>query len=565
MNEDFSLICYDTTMKKIGIIDSYKSLIWTDKYNECGEFELYIPFDLTTLAKCQPDYYLMFPEWSEHTMIVEDITIEHSQDEGVMCKITGRSLESLLYRRDGDLKDIRDDWADNTIAYTFIQVFKQAIEEKFTNPENTARKVAYIRSTNEEDSYIEYLPYTFSTDSYETLYDAISEACSSAGIGFKMLWDGTYPLSESESSDAKGKFIFSFYVGINNTDENNPTEYYVDLSTDNTFMRSLSTCISKSNIKNVCTVIGYNGTNSDDEEVRLTETAYNTADEPTGLDRREILIDATSDLSPETDSSGNPILSDSFTNRIKEYANNKIHDRTYTVQNMVDGDIETNRIVPVIGGLYRVVDDYGNKTKKRATAITYTVDDTGFSTEVTFSEFGLYYGGSIDLPEYPGSIFYEYFSIQTSGMVMFTSKSTHNYTSLAPINMPMKIISTGTFTGDTDNYDYSNNTASTSTTEWVAKQDVVLTLWARLLYQLSDYSDFDFSHNETNPNKLQLYKNNTFIKTVTTNDASSYNDATSVTDISMTTGDVVKFVWTCNNKYSPQLNYIARIGLRYYI
>ena len=33
----------DTNFQGIYIVDSFESFIWTDRFSECGDFELYIP------------------------------------------------------------------------------------------------------------------------------------------------------------------------------------------------------------------------------------------------------------------------------------------------------------------------------------------------------------------------------------------------------------------------------------------------------------------------------------------------------------------------------------------
>lgn len=82
----------------VGVIDTYESFIWTDRFYSYGDFELYTAFDLNVFNACQQDYYLWIKQ-SEHMMIVEGIEIESDSDNGNKLKITGRSLESIIDRR----------------------------------------------------------------------------------------------------------------------------------------------------------------------------------------------------------------------------------------------------------------------------------------------------------------------------------------------------------------------------------------------------------------------------------------------------------------------------------
>ena len=39
------LVVLDESFRSVAVIDSYKSLIWADRYNEYGDFELYLRMD----------------------------------------------------------------------------------------------------------------------------------------------------------------------------------------------------------------------------------------------------------------------------------------------------------------------------------------------------------------------------------------------------------------------------------------------------------------------------------------------------------------------------------------
>lgn len=88
----------NTDFEIVGIIDSYESFIWTDRYSSYGDFEIYTSFDQDVLAMCQQNYYVCINQ-SEHTMIIEGIEISTDTEEGTKLRITGRSLECLLERR----------------------------------------------------------------------------------------------------------------------------------------------------------------------------------------------------------------------------------------------------------------------------------------------------------------------------------------------------------------------------------------------------------------------------------------------------------------------------------
>ena len=88
----------DKTLEANDIIDTFNSLIWTDRYDEYGDFEIYTSVTDQALSLLQMDYYLQSRS-SEHVMIIEEVLIDTDSENGNSVTITGRSLESLLSRR----------------------------------------------------------------------------------------------------------------------------------------------------------------------------------------------------------------------------------------------------------------------------------------------------------------------------------------------------------------------------------------------------------------------------------------------------------------------------------
>lgn len=91
------LLILNTKLESDSIIDTYKSLIWTDRYSSYGDFEVYTSATINVLRQVKKGYYLWNRD-SEHTMIIEDIEIQSNAEFGNDIAITGRSLESILTR-----------------------------------------------------------------------------------------------------------------------------------------------------------------------------------------------------------------------------------------------------------------------------------------------------------------------------------------------------------------------------------------------------------------------------------------------------------------------------------
>ena len=93
------VISFNTNKQKVAIIDSYKSFIWNDRYEDLGDFELYIPADaVELLANIHQDYFIQCSE-SDRTMIVEKVDYTTDLEDGSFVTISGHSLEAILKRR----------------------------------------------------------------------------------------------------------------------------------------------------------------------------------------------------------------------------------------------------------------------------------------------------------------------------------------------------------------------------------------------------------------------------------------------------------------------------------
>ena len=97
------LLILDKNFDTIGIIDTYESFNWTDRYNEAGDFEITMVLDTVQHTKELLSIFVednyVYLGMSEHLMIIEDLNITTDQEEGNKLVVSGRSLESILDRR----------------------------------------------------------------------------------------------------------------------------------------------------------------------------------------------------------------------------------------------------------------------------------------------------------------------------------------------------------------------------------------------------------------------------------------------------------------------------------
>ena len=71
----------NTDYKIIGIVDNYSSAIFTRRYWEYGDFELYIKANNKSLSLLQPDFYIKRNN-DTYIYVIESIQLTTSQEDG---------------------------------------------------------------------------------------------------------------------------------------------------------------------------------------------------------------------------------------------------------------------------------------------------------------------------------------------------------------------------------------------------------------------------------------------------------------------------------------------------
>ena len=139
------LYVYNTDFILVGVVDAFSSFIWTDRYNECGDFELYTNATTELLNLFKKEYYVQIQE-SAHTMIVSDIQIETNVEEGNYLKISGKSLEYILKRR--------FIYPQTTYTGSLQDAIISMLDDTIVSPENTKRQIPNFRYEESEDPNI---------------------------------------------------------------------------------------------------------------------------------------------------------------------------------------------------------------------------------------------------------------------------------------------------------------------------------------------------------------------------------------------------------------------------
>ena len=116
----------------ICIEESFSSLVWTERYQEAGDFVLEIPLHAANLDVYTRGNYLQLDE-SNDTMLIESLNINDEVEEPLL-EISGRSISCILERRINASR-IFDAYSD-TVKYSgdLGNVVQSIINDEFIDP-----------------------------------------------------------------------------------------------------------------------------------------------------------------------------------------------------------------------------------------------------------------------------------------------------------------------------------------------------------------------------------------------------------------------------------------------
>lgn len=347
------VLVLNTSFETIAIIDKFESLIWTDRYCGCGDFEIYAAANDKLFENTPQDYYLWFRE-SEHMMIIEEKIITSDVESGNHLKVVGRSLESIL--------DRRIVWKQTVLKGDFQTAIKKLINENIISPSISARKIPNFIFEASTDPVITELTIDaqFTGD---TLYDAIKSLCEDHAIGFKIT------LNESN------QFVFKLYAGADRSYDQTENPYVVFSPNFENIINS-NYYENKQPLKNVALVAG-------EGEGNARKTA--TVGSGSGLSRRELYVDAR-DISTETDEG--KLTNSQYTAQLKQRGKEKLAENIFT--KTFDGEVEASRMFVYgqdffLGDVVQIVNEYGIAGKSRVDEMIISEDINGSSAIPTFN------------------------------------------------------------------------------------------------------------------------------------------------------------------------------------
>lgn len=352
------LYILNTELESIFVLDTYKSIIWTDRYYAYGDFEIYTSASASILQQVKKGYYL-WNRNSEHVMIVEGIEIQSNPEYGDNIAITGRSLESILTRRIV--------WKTTNINGDLQNGIKKLLNDAIIEPSDPDRKIDNFIFVPSEDTAITELTLKKQVGMGDNLYDTIADICSSKNIGFKVVLtdDGNFAFSLYAGADRSYDQLANPFVVFSPKFENIINSNYLD---------------SDKKLKTVTLVAG-----EGEDEARVTRMVAISDGAGTGLGRREMYTD----VRYMRKDSGDTVLTDEEYGAQLEQKGQEDLAKNVTVKTF-EGEADTTTMFVYgkdffMGDVVQVANEYGAEARSRVTEFIMSQDVNGIKAYPAFT------------------------------------------------------------------------------------------------------------------------------------------------------------------------------------
>lgn len=262
----------DTTFDSIGEVNQYESLIWPDKFNGFGTFELWAPITDENSQYFKKGNIL----WcgGDNAAVVEIVKSEIDEIGTKTYNVKGRTLEMLL--------TTRIIWGTyNAVNKDASTAMYEIVNQNCVNPSNANRKIPYLKLA-EDLKFGGKITYQKTGGE---VYDSLSTIASTYDLGFSVLFK---PKTK--------ELIFEVVEGVDRTVEqstNDPVEFSTELED----LLSSSYYTNDQDVKNVAFVQG-EGSGSSRKSVTSGEA------DSKGFGRRELYVDARDLQSTSVDENG---------------------------------------------------------------------------------------------------------------------------------------------------------------------------------------------------------------------------------------------------------------------
>lgn len=272
----------NTNRELIGILDNFSSVIWETDYYSTGSFEIYTQVTSKTVQMLKVDNYVTRID-DDNVGVIEDVQVIYNEQDGKMIVATGHFCKVFLNRRliyklnsgtSGKISILP------TISRGLVEVaVRTLVADHIINSQYTARNVSFIKLGELKNINKRIIDESGNTTQKQTSYANLLDYTDGMLQTYEL---GAYMAFDRNTLD----LLYNVFEGKdrsrNNSDGNQPIIFSQDFSNLITSSYSVQT----QSIKNTALIGG--------EGEGINRFCAMIGVNATGLDRREVWIDASS-------------------------------------------------------------------------------------------------------------------------------------------------------------------------------------------------------------------------------------------------------------------------------
>ena len=267
MAKEILPVVMDTSFNRLAVLDSYKTLIWTTRYYNHGDFELQIAANADNVSLLTTGNYIVRDD-DTNVGIIEKVDLTISETNEMLMKVSGRFLTAILERRIvAEQTEFNNDYVSDIV--------NSLIDDAIINPALPERAISNFTINPYEIASSLDVQYTG-----KNLYTIISDLALQYHFGFKIT------LNDSN------QFVFSLYEGTDRS-YNQSSNPYVIFSDE---YENLINAEFQKDTKGMVTAVLAAG---EGEGLDRKTIWVESTDAPTGINRYEFYDDSRNTSSNE--------------------------------------------------------------------------------------------------------------------------------------------------------------------------------------------------------------------------------------------------------------------------
>lgn len=243
-------------LEEIGIVDTYTSLIWVNRYDEIGDCELYIEATNENLALLKKGNYLSRHD-DDMVCRIEKVELDTDTENGNYIIATGYDTKKII--------DQRIIWGQSNVDGNVENYVRSLVYNALVNPTLSERAITDTKGRKNFflGNKASFSEVTSEQNSYKNIGEKIRDFCKRYDWGYKVIV-------------ALKNFYFLLYKGTDKSES-------VIFSPDYENLKTTTYIDDSSNIGNVALVAG---------EGEGSKRSRNVSGYEEGMDRYEIGVDA---------------------------------------------------------------------------------------------------------------------------------------------------------------------------------------------------------------------------------------------------------------------------------